>query len=155
MVFFFLLLSACSTPPKEGVLKGNLSYKYNNYVGNKPDVGAKVTLISKAPLSGKPFGRFNSQYFECESNVNGDYEFNNVPPGEYLLIAQSNTTHASPKDEELAMKYDSPKLSKLFYEPDSLRVRHYLTFWKTFVKDVVIESDKTIVINNDFGITYF
>jgi hypothetical protein len=29
-----------------GTLTGNAYWKYNNYVGNKPDAGAEVTLYS-------------------------------------------------------------------------------------------------------------
>jgi len=51
LTFLAILLAAgCSTfskkPTEMGSLKGNVFWKYNNYVGNKPDAGTSIKLYS-------------------------------------------------------------------------------------------------------------
>lgn len=66
-----------------GNLEGNAFWKYNDYVGNKPDAGAHVSLINLDSLN-------NRLTFNTEADINGDFQINDIPPGCYLLAVQSN-----------------------------------------------------------------
>jgi hypothetical protein len=86
-----LFTAACSTfskkPPEMGSLKGNVFWKYNNYVGNKPDAGASIKLYSLLDTS----------YLETATcDVQGNYSIDSVPTGYYLLIVASSATTESP-----------------------------------------------------------
>ena len=79
-----------SCKPKPGSLAGNAYWKYNDYVGNKPDAGADVYLFStdtsKSPL-------------KTTSDVQGNFALNNLAPGKYLLVVSSKATNASSQDQ--------------------------------------------------------
>lgn len=66
-----------------GNLEGNAFWKYNDYVGNKPDAGAHVSLINLDSLN-------NRLTFNTEADINGNFQINDIPPGCYLLAVQSN-----------------------------------------------------------------
>lgn len=70
-----------------GSLKGNVFWKYNNYVGNKPDAGTSIKLYSLLDTS----------YLETATcDVQGNYSIDSVPTGYYLLIISSKATTESP-----------------------------------------------------------
>ena len=82
---------ACSPGPKKpsemGSLKGNVFWKYNNYVGNKPDAGASITLYS---LSDTAY----SETATCD--VQGNYSIDSIPEGYYFAVIASKATTESP-----------------------------------------------------------
>lgn len=80
-------LSACTKRP--GILSGNVFWKYNDYVGNKPDAGSSVKLYS---ITNKQIK------YETTTDVAGNYKIEDVVPGSYFLIIQSNNTTDSPKN---------------------------------------------------------
>ncbi|MEH7345546.1 hypothetical protein V7122_16955 [Bacillus sp. JJ1532] len=87
-----------------GNLKGTVTWQYNKFIGTKPDVGANVFLIptnfdpskySKSQLDlfstigSIPEG---SNMHHVKANGYGNYELNNIPVGEYVLLISSNNT---------------------------------------------------------------
>lgn len=87
IIVLIVTLTSCTKKP--GVLTGNVYWKYNNYVGNKPDAGSEVKLYSKTNKETK---------YETTTDVSGNFKIEDIPPGKYFLIIQSQNTTDSPKD---------------------------------------------------------
>lgn len=75
-----------------GSVSGNVFYKYNDFVGNKPDAGTLVKLYDAD-------GEAKTPKYETTSDVQGNFKIENVEPDEYLAFIQSKSTTA--KDIEL------------------------------------------------------
>lgn len=87
LTMLILTLTACSKKP--GTLSGNVFWKYNDYVGNKPDAGSFVNLYSTV----------NKEInYETTTDVTGNYKIEDIIPGTYYLIIQSKNTTESPKE---------------------------------------------------------
>lgn len=107
---YILILITCtilSCTKKPGTLTGNVYWKYNNYVGNKPDAGAKITLyaIDKSQ---------KDSIFKATADINGNYTINDIPPAKYLLVIQSENTTDSPFDHIQNLKICSNDLKNTF-----------------------------------------
>ncbi|CAI8980232.1 hypothetical protein EMIT07CA2_60246 [Brevibacillus sp. IT-7CA2] len=79
---------------QKGALKGTITCQYNDFVGSKPDVNAKILLIrtdfDKNTITDVEEGVFaiglvpkNSGLFALKANGYGNYEIGNLPAGEY------------------------------------------------------------------------
>jgi hypothetical protein len=83
-----LILISCS--PKPGSLTGNVYWKYNDFVGNKPDAGAQVFLFSrdtaKSPV-------------QVDCDLQGNFNIDGLAPGEYIVAVKSKATYASTEDQ--------------------------------------------------------
>lgn len=90
ILFCLLALSLASCQPNYGSLTGNVYWKYNNYVGDKPDAGSDVYLFSKdtskAPL-------------ETTCDVQGNFRFDKIQTGDYMIVAKSKNTTNSAANE--------------------------------------------------------
>lgn len=158
---------AIKSPPivtSTGSLKGSVTWQYNNYVGTKADVGAKVFLIPKgfkhanyteldlelfAIIGSVPKG---SNLHFAKVNGFGSYEINDVPVGEYLIIISSKNTT---RDLDESIDFQN------VLEP-IIGTKNYPTFElfnlkskKHEWKNIEIKKDKTIDVSHDFGNTYF
>lgn len=72
-----------------GTLTGNVYWKYNNFVGNKPDVGSDVVLIPTDTSIVK-------DKFEATCDVMGNFKIEKIPSGRYFMIVTSENTKDSP-----------------------------------------------------------
>ncbi len=90
-----------------GSLTGNAYWKYNDYVGNKPDAGAEIQLHSLDTIRG-------NLRFEATADVQGDYQFSKLPPGRYLVIVRSNNTRACPEEHLINLGFYSSYLKQIF-----------------------------------------
>jgi hypothetical protein len=90
-----------------GSLTGNAYWKYNNYVGNKPDAGAEITLYSLDTVRG-------DLKFEATADVQGNYKLDRIPPGEYFLVVRSENATDCPDNHLRNLRIYSPYLKKLF-----------------------------------------
>ena len=89
--FYFLLC--------KGSVQGTVSWKYNDFVGSRPDVGAKVYLFSKnyKENKGKTYLYSSSRpddglYFQTVDK-DGKYILNDIPTGSYYLLIVSENTN--------------------------------------------------------------
>lgn len=82
-------LFSCKKTP--GSLTGNVFWKYNEYVGNKPDAGAEIFLYSLDPKN-------KGLKYEAISDVQGDYKIEGIEPGKYFLVIKSENTTSSPTE---------------------------------------------------------
>lgn len=90
-----------------GSLTGNAYWKYNDYVGNKPDAGAEITLYSLDTARG-------NLKFEAIADVQGNYKIDRVPPGKYFLIVRSKNVKDCPDSHLDKIKLYSNYLNQLF-----------------------------------------
>lgn len=103
IVSIVLVLSSCTKKP--GILTGNVYQKYNNYVGNKPDAGSEVKLYSKTN---------KETNYETTTDVSGNFKIEDIPPGKYFLIVQSENTTDSAEDHLDNLLIYSDDIKKVF-----------------------------------------
>jgi hypothetical protein len=90
-----------------GTLTGNAYWKYNNYVGNKADAGAEITLYSLDTIRG-------NLKFEATADVQGNYKIDKILPGNYLLIVRSKNATDCPDSHLSNLRIYKDKLKQLF-----------------------------------------
>ncbi len=101
------------TPTGSGTITGNVTWKYNEYVGTKADVGAQVYLFRRSSKSrclrvvDVRFGESDPAkgFYVTQVDLNGKYCFRRLPPGTYDLLVVSKATSrdltvALPSDED-------------------------------------------------------
>jgi len=86
-------------------MTGNVYWKYNDYVGNKPDAGSKVYLYQN---------KKDATVLEATADVQGNFKFDKVETGEYLLIVVSKNTTNSPEDHVRELQNSSYYLKDFF-----------------------------------------
>lgn len=90
-----------------GRLTGNAYWKYNDYVGNKPDAGAEASLYSLDTF------RVDLK-FEAIADVQGNYKIERIPPGKYFLIARSKNATDCPDSHLNNQRIYSSYFKQLF-----------------------------------------
>jgi hypothetical protein len=90
-----------------GTITGNEYWKYNNYVGNKPDAGAEITLYSLDTIR-------KGLKFEANSDVQGNYNIEKIPPGEYFLIVRSKNATDCPESHLSNLRINAFYINQLF-----------------------------------------
>ena len=92
--------------PETGRIKGTLTYLFSVHIGAKPDTGSKVWLVKgrvEIPANQNFAGNSTAlgtsanpeQYAAIKyatTDENGNFEFLDIPPGQYTLIMQSAHT---------------------------------------------------------------
>jgi 23S rRNA pseudoU1915 N3-methylase RlmH len=152
---------------KFGKVSGTITYLYNKYIGNRADTGAKVWLI---PKNGSASKNNLSSYvgwalsFECEkigvycASVDGmgNYIFDRIPVGEYLLVIKSNkTTSGSGFDnKESYEKAISNAVSGYVTKTNADFLGKYIGYQKYTFKSITVYENDTTNVSYDFGITY-
>jgi hypothetical protein len=98
---FIAIIYSCSKP---GELNGNVDWKYNDLVGNKPDAGAQIRLFSiENPLADEP-------KYSHTTDINGNYKIENIEAGEYIIIANSKNTFSYPRTQIENLRTHSKEL---------------------------------------------
>ncbi len=105
LILISLVLASCLNSLFKGSLSGNVYYKYNNYIGDKPDAGAEISLYSLDDKNVK---------FSAVADVRGDYNIDDIPVGNYFLIVRSETTTACPVNHLGLMKIYATDLKQVF-----------------------------------------
>lgn len=90
-----------------GTLTGNAYWKYNNYVGNKADAGAEITLYSLDTIRG-------NLKFEATADVQGNYKIEKILPGSYLLIVRSENATDCPDRHLSKLRIYGNEIKQLF-----------------------------------------
>jgi len=72
-----------------GKISGNVYWKYNNVIGNKPDAGANVYLYTLDTTK---------QYQTTSCDVQGNFSFTGLQDGPYLVVVRSENTTSRPRD---------------------------------------------------------
>lgn len=154
------ILSVCSVDVhiKTGKVSGKITYKYNNYVGNRGDTGATIMLISKDTESlddGVALG-FTSYLpdgcFGTKADGDGNYSFDGVPVGDYYVVVISRNTN---KKSSTASEYDWGYGVCLMFSENGrenalLSARVNKIDWSS----ISVKDGQTTTFSHDFGITY-
>lgn len=74
-----------SCEEKKGSLEGMVYYEYNNYIGNKPDIGAEIILYE---INDK-----NHIKYSTVVGFDGVFKLNDIKIGHYLMITRSHNTN--------------------------------------------------------------
>lgn len=150
-----------------GTIQGTVTYKYNNYVGNRGDSGAIVILFpnmtsyntkkydnSRACL-GMP-GDYESGIKVKKCDGNGNYVFDNVPVGKYyILIISAATTDGGAFDNKASREsWIKGNFSDLLSETDIEKLILEIGYQKIYTENVDVLANRTHTISKDFGITY-
>lgn len=154
------IVAVCNVTVKQktGSITGNITYKYNNYVGNKPDTGADVLLIS-AKVTSIPDQVVVGMYIGIDENDGiyvtnvdgtGTYTLENIPVGEYyIVVVSANTSNFSRGSwydwglEVYNMLSDEGKKSADIFAQTN----------KVESSKITIEENKTITFSYDFGVS--
>ena len=84
ILLLLLVMVPCLCFSQTGKISGNAFYKYNDFVGNRPDAGCTAYLF------------LNNTFIEkTKSDVSGNFYFDGLKTGSYDLIIVSNATNAS------------------------------------------------------------
>jgi hypothetical protein len=100
-----LLLVVYCGRSQTGNISGNAFWKYNDYVGNKPDAASDVLLYR---IDSPSIKRQN----QCD--VQGNFRFDNVPVGSYLLVIASHATNTAGADNIETFKIYKPYTKSVF-----------------------------------------
>lgn len=154
------LLTVCNVTViiKTGKLTGDVSYKYNNYIGNKPDTGTLVILISKNVKRlpddiDEIFTNKCEKVYCTEVDGSGKYVFDKIPIGEYFLVLISKNTN----DDYFSVKGKDSwgNAYLLFSEKGKKSAENFAKMRKTRNTTITIENGETVTYSYDFGITYW
>jgi hypothetical protein len=139
LIIAMLIITLTSCTKKPGILTGNVFWKYNDYVGNKPDAGSEVKLYSMINKENK---------YETSTDVSGNFKIEEIIPGKYFLIIQSSNTTDSPKDHLDNLLIYSEDLKNLFGFDESKYKKEIdeINQLQNTYQDVLTESDA-----NKFG----
>lgn len=104
LLFIALYLTGCTGKREQGSLSGNVFWKYNNFVGNKPDAGSKIKLYSMddAKIT-----------FSATADVAGNYKIENIPTGRYVIIVSSSNTRNDPYSHVRVLSAYAPHIEKI------------------------------------------
>lgn len=135
---FIVGLIGCSQHNKDfGSLLGNIYWKYNNFVGNRPDAGSRIDIYSLTDSTIR---------LHTIADVRGDYRFDSIPVGEYIAIVQSKSTTKSAKDNLGELYMSSPYLERVFnVKYDSLFKSNFYRKIEFFdsLSDAALNGDPT------------
>lgn len=88
LFFFVSLFYSLQVLGQTATLSGNVFWKYNNFVGNRADAGSSVFINS-----------LDDKFHEhTQTDLKGDFSFNNIPLGKVLIIVASNAVHKNPAE---------------------------------------------------------
>lgn len=97
---------SCKEEKKFGSLTGNIYWKYNDFVGNKPDAGSYVQLLSI---------KDSNSTFETSADIQGNYRFDDIPVGEYLVLIKSKNTTGSGSELLATLSYHILELDRIYH----------------------------------------
>jgi hypothetical protein len=149
-----------------GQVKGQVTWKYNKYVGVRGDDGAKVMLI---PLNAETkkydnksaamffSGTYDSGIIVTKCDGYGNFDFGDrIPEGEYIcLIVSKNTTSASRfNNEENWKEQIKATFGKYFSEEDLDTLMICIGFKSLASGTIRVEKGCVNTVTKDFGYTY-
>ncbi|WP_052344229.1 S-layer homology domain-containing protein [Bacillus ndiopicus] len=147
-----------------GALKGTVTWQYNQYIGTRADVDARIFMIptnynyknheDAMSLFVLGIAIEESGILSAKANGYGQYEISDIPVGEYFVIIASKNTRRNP--DEPIDSYLKTELSRLIGADNSAKFeRSQLLFQKHTYSTIKIEKDRTKDFSRDFGYTYF
>jgi len=90
-----------------GTLTGNAYWEYNDYIGNKADAGAEISLYYLDTIN------LNNIY-KTTADFQGNYKFEKLLPGWYFIIVRSKNVTACPDSHLHKLEIYSSNFKELF-----------------------------------------
>lgn len=152
-----------SAKSNSGSIEGNISYFYNDYVGYKPDVNARIVLLSTKMNYKKysysklrSFAMYdkkssnNTDFYSGYANGKGDYKIKNVKAGKYLAIIRSKGFF--PKVMKDPKQKDVNKVYKIYgSEAGEVLVANTMLMTKYHITTVTIKKNQAEDVSKNFG----
>jgi hypothetical protein len=85
--YIILLIGINKINAQTGSISGNVYWKYNNYVGNRPDAGSEIVLIQLT---------HPAIQHKAKCDIQGNYKIEGIIPGRYFLQIKSHNTKQDP-----------------------------------------------------------
>lgn len=143
-----------------GSVEGVVTWQYNDFVGTKGDVNAKIflvpttvdfSLVSLEDVQNfftEGYALTNARSYFTKADGYGNYSFRQIPEGSYVLIMLSaNTFNMKNEISQEALLVLQPLLQDhwdWFYESRLLT-------WKHFVKQIYVTENQAQTVSHDFG----
>lgn len=89
-LIFTVLFFTVSCTKSTGSLSGNVYWKYNDIIGNKPDAGTTIKLYDVKNKS-------NESLYSITTDIDGNYKLDNISSGSYIIVVNSKNTFSSPR----------------------------------------------------------
>jgi hypothetical protein len=155
--------------PKPGKVRATVTFKYNDFVGNRPDTDARVVLVSK-DIPGNLKSNIDSWLFSPgidavykhkkeEFNRRGVYVGSvggqgtvvipGVMAGNYSVIMVSNNTTGYPQTFAMAERILN------HYADDPTLVHSTVVLHNLHFEEITVEAGEELEISHDFGVTYY
>ena len=157
---------------KYGKVAGNVTYFYNYYRGNVPDTGAVVYLLpkngkgKKVPDKSYVIWEFapntsnldflNNQVYIAKVDGKGDYNFDRVQSGEYLMVIFSKNTTDKEwyKDKTAYYNTLTSIVSPYLSQNNAKSFGEATSYHKYYTEDITVYENDTTNSSYDFGISY-
>ena len=149
-----------------GQVKGQVTWKYNKYVGTRGDDGAKVMLIPKNANT-KDYdnnlaamflsGTYDSGIIVTKCDGYGNFDFGDrILEGEYIcLIVSKNTTAAGRFNNEENWKSQITSTYGKYFSDEDLETLMLFMGYKSLASGTIsVEKGRVNTITKDFGYTY-
>ncbi len=138
-----------------GTMSGMISWKYNNFVGNRGDTGARIFAINleiheaKDALIDMNAEQGTNGIWISTADGNGNYKIDKMPCGNYAVFIVSNNTNGNYPE------YDT--LNSIISKREWLTMETINN--KTFIRsikhyeNVLINANEEKTLSYDFGLT--
>jgi len=148
-----------------GTIKGTITYKYNNYLGDRGDSGATVILFpSKSSVKNYDnaraclgiTGSYESGIMVAECDGNGNYVFDNVPIGRYYVFIISNATNdgGAFNNKEARNSWIKGNFSDLLNDDNIKTLTTLIGYNKIYAENIDVLANRTHTVSKYFGTTY-
>lgn len=150
-----------------GKIQGVITWQYNNFVGTKGDVGAKIILVSDPvderlkKLGGPEAGLLSLGYappkseqygiYSADADGFGNFSIDGVPVGRYQIFVFSSKTTPGPDDYMTNIcKAEYAKYFANMHDYKDLAFKVH----KVYCTSADVMEDRATTISHDFGNTY-
>lgn len=155
-----------------GSVSGNITYYYNAYRGNVPDIGAYVLLIpadgsaKKLDFVSIYIGDEKNHIYQAQVDGKGEINISHVASGRYFAFIVSKNTNSEEyyeyiMDEITESEFLEGYTSWLYPDYVSKKVANSIAESasiggkKCYGKEITVYEGETSYISYDFGMTYF
>lgn len=147
---------------KVGSLTGVITWQYNKFVGTKADVGADLMLIPAihTPTENDDYTTLifsstkDDSIYVTEVDGSGNYYFDNIPAGKYILVIKGKNTNDSPAEQSINSSRVRKYLTGVISEKAISNFELQLKIYSFDVAEIVIRENQTTRYSKDWGYTY-
>ena len=138
-----------------GTMSGLISWKYNNFVGNRGDTGAKIFAVNLETheatdsLIDMNAPQGTNGIWISTADGNGNYKIDKIPCGNYAVFIVSNNTNGNyPEYKTL----DSVISQKEWITIETINSKAFIRSIK-YYNNIQINENEETTLSYDFGLT--